>query len=546
MASHGYAWVLFCLLGLSGRPGWSHGDHGGGGGGNAASGTGLSALETDDSAKVAVDFYGYFGSSWASGYRGGDPLGAGGKIPVYYNQRLYLEGPFDRPHLVKPSLRPQYGDFSYIPTWQPTQTGIRAQYRFLPRFWGSASLVYSSDPVKTEAAEAGRALELHELLLKWSPESAAGLVLTVGSLDLVGAFCPIFDFFPLQHAEFQGMSISHTRPIGAGDLEMEVSAGREWIGRTKRTVHDSPLDLGDPGTAQLLDGVRDRVHFLGSARYLAPSGFHGEFLAGYQALPEDSTKAVFVAASSAAYGWKQASGWQAGIGLGYVGAAWEHHLSALHGSGDVRMAWSAPDPVYRWHVNPPEVPWTREGSSLSLATYWGAFRMGGAQVDFGAWMQWRRPASDTSLPYRPPGDTVDAAFSTQEFRALRIALDPRVRLGGKGWLGLRQDLILYLDPNAHANTTELLTDEALRPIRGAGSTGDTVQLEGPSRWEREAADCLVLTPYAQYDFTQGFHARAAWSGAWYGRAVSRQGTAGKFHGNATFSVWYTHSFSVAE
>lgn len=110
MGFHGYAFVLFCLFGLLSRPAWSHGDHGGGGGGHAASGTGLSSLERDDSAKVAVDLFGYFGSSWASGYRAGDPLGAGGKIPVYYNQRLNTEGPFDRLHLVKPSLRPQYGD----------------------------------------------------------------------------------------------------------------------------------------------------------------------------------------------------------------------------------------------------------------------------------------------------------------------------------------------------------------------------------------------------------------------------------------------------
>ena len=309
MSSHGSAFVIFFLLCLLMRPAWPHGDDGGGGGGHAASGSGLSMLEADDSLKFAVDLYGYFGSSWASGYHTGDPLGAGGKIPVYYNQRLYTEAPFDRPHLVKPSLRPQYGDFSYIPVWQPTQAEIRAQYRFLPRLWGSGSLSFSADPVKTEAAEAETSPELHELFLKWVPEKAPYLTFTVGSLDLVGAYCPIFDFFPMEHSEFEGLGIAFDGPLGSGGLQMELAVGKELIGRTKRTVHDSPLDLGDPGTALLLNNVRERTHFLGSLGYRSPSGYYGEVLGGMQVVPEDSTKVVFVSASSSSYHWARSFGW---------------------------------------------------------------------------------------------------------------------------------------------------------------------------------------------------------------------------------------------
>ena len=99
---------------------------------------------------------------------------------------------------------------------------------------------------------------------------------------------------------------------------------------------------------------------------------------------------------------------------------------------------------------------------------------------------------------------------------------------------------------AHANTSEPQTDEALRSIPVTLSDGSIGQMSGPSRWEREAADCHILSPFAQLDMGEDFHARVGWSGAWYDKEVSRQGTIGSFHANATLASWFTYRFGQTE
>ncbi|GEM_PF-3729454 len=533
--------VLLAMLAIPPMS-WSHGADAAAAIHPAHIGSGVDMLEPDDSLKIAVDMFGYLANSWTSTLGVGTPLGAGGKGPRYYNQWLYKNGPFDRPHLEKPDLRPGYEDFSYVPIWQPDQLELRTQYRFLPRIWGSLSLGYDADPITTESEDALHAPTVEELLLKWAPEQIPGWAFTFGQQTLAGSYCPIFDHFTLLHSGFAGLSASYQRTnSGGGKMEWTASVGREMVGRLKKTLEAKTQDIGDPGTALYTDGIRARNHFLAFARYTLAGGFYLGALGEYQNLPEDSTAIVPLAATEFKYHWRRSQGWQAGGEAGFAGSLWEHHFTMSHGDGDVNMAWSGPDAVFLPGRVSPDVEWTRTGSALSQAVYWGGFHPGGWRVDAGAWMQWRSPAKDTGYPYAAGADTA-LQLRSQDFRAVKFALETSWRLGGMLNLGLRYDGFLYLDPSAHANTTEPLTDAALRPIPIILPDGTQGQLTGPSPWEREAVNSHIVSVFAQLDPGGDFHARAGWSGAKYGKEVTRQGSIGDFHANATLAAWFTYRF----
>ncbi len=542
----GSAAITFALM-LWAIPAWPHGDDTGPKGGKPGHvGADVDLMEPDDSLPLCLDLYGYLGSSRAGGLRAGEPLGAGGKMPVYYNQKLYQESPAERPHMEQPDLRPGYSDFSYIPIWQPDQAEMRAQYRFLPRIWGSLSLAFSAEPNQVEMEDASHALQIEELWLKWSPERFPALAITLGSLELASGYCPIFDRFALEHSGFSGLRTRYAREDGSLPFALEAAAGAEISGRLKRTIHSNAQELSDPLNSTELDGERDRIHALLSARLGSSARSYVGLMTEYQALPEDSTVSMPMTATVFPTKWPASHGWQVGCESGWHGEAWEHHLSAARGQGDVHMAWSAPDAVWRidrtgWNVN-----WSHDGSALTQATYWGSVRGASWNLDWGAWWQWRQPAKDTSYPYntdRPGPDSV-ATLRSQDFRALRYSGDASFRAASALTIGLRVDAFVYLDPKAHANTQEYLSDAALRNIPDTLSDGSLSLKLGPSPWEREAVNARIFSPYAQADLGGDFHARATWTGAWYGNDVWRQGKASAFHSNFTLAAWFTYRFNA--
>jgi hypothetical protein len=538
-------WFLSLVLLATPNLTWSHGADATAAAHPAHIGSGVDMLEPDDSLKIAVDMFGYLANSWTSTLGVGTPLGAGGKGPQYYNQWLYKNGPFDRPHLEKPDLRPGYEDFSYVPMWQPDQLELRTQYRFLPRIWGSISLGYDADPINTETEDALHAPTLEELLLKWAPEGTPGLAFSFGQQTIAGSYSPIFDHFTLIHSEFAGLTATYEREAYSGvKMEGAGAVGQEGVGRLKKTVQSNTNDVGDPGTAMYTDGIRSRNHFLANIRFTSPGGFYLGFLGEYQSLPEDSTVMVPLAATLFRYHWRRSQGWQAGGICGYAGKFWEYHLTLSHGEGDVNMAWSGPDAISVPSRVPPDVEWTREGSALSQVIYWGGFHDGRWRFDAGIWTQWRNPAKDAGYFYATLSTGPDSILQlkSQYFRAAKLACEPSFKLSEFMTLGLRYDYFLYLDPLSHANTLEPLTDAALRPVEAILPDGSTAQMQGPSKWEREAANAQILSPFAQMDLGEGFHARAGWSGAWYSKAVNRQGSIGDFHANATLAAWFTYRF----
>ena len=507
-------------------------------------GSGVAMLEPDDSLDLCLDFYGYLGSAYASGARAGEPLGAGGKPSLYYNQWLYKDEPADRAHLEKPSLSPGFEDFSYIPIWQPNQAELRLQYRFSPRVWGSLSLGYSDDPVQTEADDAVHAPLLEELLVKWAPQSVPGTAFSMGSLDVTGAYCPLFDRFPLEHFDFEGVQ---AEIYGSGWLdgtELMLAAGTDLLGRMKRPIHPQTQDLSDPNTSTMMAGQRRRTVLLASLHHEWAGGFRVGALGGYQSLPEDSTLQMPVTAALLKYRWKASHGWLAGVEAEWSGPHGSQHFTMAYGNGDVKMAWSGPDPVSRIDRTPPDVEWSRQGSSLAQAFYWGDWSLpGNAHLDWAAWMQWRNPAQDTAYPYasgRLGADSV-ATLRSERFRALRIALDPSIPAFRICVVGIRYDGFFYLDPMAHSNTQELQTDPALRGIPDPASP-DSLLLFGPSKWDREAVDSHVFSPYFQMDPGGDFHVRASYSQAWYRVPVWRQGEVADRHGNFVLAAWVNYRF----
>jgi hypothetical protein len=524
---------------FDGTVAFAHGNHGAGSAGVAHAGAGIAAIEPDDSLKLSVDIFGYFAASLASGWRTGEPLGAGGKIPLFYNQALHREGPFERSDLVKKDYWPQYRDFSYNPLWIPSQLGLRTQYRFIPSVQGTVTAVYfgSLDRATLEP----NPIELDELFISWQPQNVPGLTLSVGRLFLVGTYSVPFDQFPLESFQVNGATLSYERPLASLSMRGQLTGGRAPLGRTtavERATVDPALDR------PFLDGVRERTHLYATAVIATAGGFSVGVLGGYQRLPADETTTNDLAPLT--HRWPAADGWQAGVEAGLSLGRFDQYLVVSHGSGDVEMAWGAPDYVYVEHPAVRQSRLIRAGSSLSQVVYWAAVGGPHFQIVGGAWGQWRRPArlpqswkifDDATL------QEVTLNLLPQDFRAAKFNLLPTYSRG-PFTIGVRLDGIRYLDKRATTNTIERLTDEALRPILvEGGSTMIETQLVGPSRWEREAVDNLIVSPLAEVRIGKVVRLRGAWSGAWYSKPVHRQRAASQFHANLTLSILLIHRFA---
>jgi len=515
-----------------------HGSHGAGSAGAGHFGAGIVTIRPDEDARFAIDLYGYFAASLARGWRMGEPLGAGGKLPLYYNQYLYREGPFERAALAKKDYWPQYRDFSYVPLWQPSQLGIRAQYRFLPTVQGTVTVAHfgSVDRVTEEPT----ALEFEELHVRWSPARAPGLSLTVGRLFLVGAYSVPFDQFPLENFLFDGAAARYERPMGGGELAFQIAAGTAPLGRTTRVEE---VDT-DPGrNLPILDSLRARNHLYATAGHLFGNGASIGALVGYQVIPADSSTSNDPV--PVLHVWPRRSGWQAGFEVGLARERLQQHLTVSHGRGDVEMGWGAPDYVDQPSAGSSQDRFLRQGSALTQISYWGGAWAGRMALLGGAWAQWRRPAKETLEWRRPDGPTGEQRLfqvTPQDFRALRINLIPMVT-AGPITAGIRLDGIRYFDKNATTNTVEPQTDEALRPIIQVGPDGVGHKVFGPSFWEREAADCAIVSPFAEAAAGSVFKVRLAWSGAWYSAPVYRQHRVSSFHANVSLSAWLVHRFA---
>jgi hypothetical protein len=529
------------LVSVAPASAFAHGSHGAGSAAVGHAGARISTIEPDETLKLSVDLFGYLTASMASGGRTGEPLGAGGKMSLFYNQRLHRESPFDRAGLAQKDYWPQYRDFSYNPLWTPSQLGVRAQYRFLPEVQGAITAAYFGT-LDRPTVEPGP-LELEELLLRWRPSRVPGLSITLGRLFLLGSYSPLFDQFPLEGFRFNGAAVDYRRPLGSAAWRVRLAGGKTPLGRTTAIENFDP----DPLKNHLfLDAGRERTHLYGTAGLETSGGLFVGVLGGYQLLPEaeSTSNDPFLVTAR----WPRATGWQGGVELGLVRGPVEQRLVLVHGYGDVEMGWSGPDFVLVADPAASQDRLLRRGSALSQVVYWGAVSTRSLRLGLGAWGQWRRPAKEPHVweLFDPATQGfVPVALVPQDFRAAKVALEPAYRRGPLT-VGVRLDGFHYFDKGATTNSIEPLTDEALRPVFVDPNSAIPNRVVGASRWEREAVDCLVVSPIVEWQFGEVVRLRGSWSGAWYTKPVRRQQIVSDFHANVTLAVWLVYRVGVPE
>ncbi len=517
------------------------------------SGNKVSTIEANDSLEVSLDVFGYISRSQGNDWRQGEPLGAGGKIPLAYDLSLYREEPFNKSYSYQKDLLPLYQDFSYIPLWQPNQLETRLNYRFFPRVWGTVSIDFNDAPTKADGKVVTNTPQINELLFKWGPESVQGLSFSIGKLRLFGDYSPVFDQFPLEKFRLSGIvaNYKHSFATGGG-VRFRLGAGGQFLGRTQSI--DSYIYSNGSNSQSLsyafLDGIRERYHLYGTGHWSNASSFSLGFLAGFQLVPSDSTFATdqdLINSPTASYHrWPRTVGWQAGGEAGYRMRNWNNQLTVSYGMSDVEMGWSSPDAVQDVTMdtimNKPR--FSRMGSSLLQTVYWSCYQGQKIRMEGGAWWQDRMPAKKWAVSYAANSASGLDTFNlqAQEFRAYKVTFQPSLTINGPFRIGLRWDHIGYLDPKAHTNTIEPLSNSTI--VR-TGSRDPTEPI-GPSLWEREAVNCDLVTQYAEIDIATGFQVRASWSGALYSDAVWRQGKTDSFHANAALSAWLTYHFGMSQ
>jgi hypothetical protein len=530
--------LVTAALTASSAAAFGHGSHGPSSGPVGHVGAGIATVRPDETLKLSLDLFGFLSGSLASGWRTGEPLGAGGKIPAFYNQHLYLLGPFERTGLAKKDYWPQYRDFSYNPLWQPSQLGMRVQYQFVPTLRGTVTAAYfgSLDRVTVEP----NPIELEELFGRWTPEALPGFSVSFGHLLMVGSYAASFDQFPLESFQFNGIALGYERAVGPAELRFQLAGGRTPLGRT------TAVEMIDPDPMrnhQNLDGVRERTHVYTTAAAHLASGFSFGLIAGYQVLPADETTTIdpFVAR----HVWRQSSGWHAGVEAGFARGAFGHLLTITHGWGDVEMATAAPDYVYVRETDARD-RFTREGSRVLQAVYSGHVTTRRFRLFTGVWGQWRRPSPVVrtySIFDELQQQMVTLTSPAQPFRAAKVNLEPALTFGPAA-VGVRLDGILYFDKKATTGTIEQVVDEALRPATITRPDGTQATVTGASLWEREAVDSLIVSPFVDVWIGQVVRVRGSWSGAWYTRPIHRQRQDAAFHANLTLSAWLVYRFGV--
>jgi hypothetical protein len=532
--------VLMLLAALvAPRGAWGHGSHGQSAGPVGHVGAGIATFRPDDSLELAIDLFGYLTASAAAGWRTGEPLGAGGKIPQFYNQYLYQMAPFERTALAKRDYWPQYRDFSYNPLWQPSQLGMRAQYQFVPSLRGTVTAVYfgSLDRVTVEP----NPIEIEELFARWTPERLPGFSVSFGHLLMVGSYAPSFDQFPMESFQLNGAAVAYEGAVGPAELRFQLAGGRTPLGRTTAVERIDP----DPTRNHpALDGVRERTHLYTTAAVGLANGLSGGLIAGYQILPADQTTTNDPAPST--HRWMRSSGWHVGAEVGLARPGQGHSLTFTYGQGDVELATAAPDYVYVTNPVDARDRFTRAGSRVYQAVYSTHLSTRRFRLFGGIWGQWRRPAPlERTWPVFDEATGQDASLTvrSQAFRAVKINVEPAVTIGPVAF-GVRLDGVLYPDKTATTGTVEAQVDEALRPRLVTTPDGLQAPVTAPSRWEREAVDSLIVSPFVDLWIGEVLRVRGSWSGAWYTSAVHRQRQNANFHGNVTLSAWLVYRFGV--
>ncbi len=553
------------------RQAWSH-IPGGGSGGGAFGGSGagrsfsgVSIYSVNDSAKIAFDFYGNLSYSLCADLNQGEPLGPGGRISNMYNTFLYQKYSSFNPCPYRSDFLLQQLDFGYTPLWQPNVLSCRLQYRFLPTVWGTVTMDCSLDELAVNIQNVSSSIQLGALHVKWAPRRLKGFSTTIGKVHVAGTYIPIFDQMPLENFLFNGLIGDYSRAFNnTVFLAGRIAVGQQFLGRT---VSFSDTTSNKMTLFSNVEKVRNRNHLFGSVQLGYKRAFGVKVVGGYQVVPADTTQVSYAGTTqplTCTIYHPRAAGWHVGMELAFNTKRTNHIGIAATGKGDVLMGRGAP-----YYINKPDnggvTDWfqpnelrpefTMAGSALTYGVYWANLNFKRLMIDLGLSGVWQRPAKDVvtysfyntywgldSAGYWVLIEQIDtSSIQAEDYKTLKGAMKASYRIGRNVRIGCRYDEIRFFNPDAHSNVPELGWQMA-DPM---DTTASTLKLlyNNPARWEREAVNTRIITPFLSFELVKTVRIRAQYACAFYDRPVYRQSRVSDFHGNFSLGVTVTYRFA---
>jgi len=525
------------------------------GGANTGSGSGVfqtATMKANDSAQIALDVYCHLGQAIGPENDDGEPLGTGGKVSNIYNTFLYGSLTSDGfPLPGRLDSRIQYGDFGYLPQWQPSTFSGRISYRFLPTLLGRMTIGSDLGQSDGNVNLTGDQLSLGELLFLWTPRTVDGLRISLGRQLWTGSYAGIFDQIPLEQFLFDGAITGYTtNALTDLSLSCTLGAGRKTAGRDV-TYSDTTKYGGI--YYQIREAVWHRYHLIGSISAVYKNNISATLIGGWQKLPRSASAASTdtLALTEQTRSVTGDDGWHIGLDLsGRIGRT-DQHVTLAYGSNDVLLGWSSPPftdtvtfhpgIVYFSHIPSTQYRFSREGSALLHGTWWMNMRTGRFKGSAGIWAVYAMPShrktvyafetSDASTGYETVYDSV--AVHADNSISVKGALEMSYRIVAQLHLGFRADFLQYTSPLSHSNAYEF-TPSGLDLI---------YQKDRPARWEYEAVNCRIATPYLQFIIANTLFIKGAYAFAWYDERVYRQGTFAPFHGNLILSTQLNWRFA---
>lgn len=549
---------------------WSHipgGGTGGGAFGGSGAGrsfSGVSIYNLNDSVKVAFDFYGNLSYSVCSDLNQGEPLGPGGWLSNMYNAFLYTEFTSLNVYPYRSDYILQQQDFGYTPLWQPNSISGRVHYRFLPNVWGTMTMDCNLDGLVDNVRNIANYIRFGELSVKWAPKFVKNFSTTIGKVHVGGTYIPIFDQMPLENFLFNGVIMDYSRDIkNKVFLSGRIAAGQEFLGRSVWYSDTSGSNMTLFGN---VDKIRNRNHLFVKAQIGYKRKLGAKFIGGYQVIPEDTTQVLYSGLNyplTRTLYHPRSTGWHIGMELAFNTKITNHIGVISYSKGDVRTGWGSPyfinkpdnGGVTDWYDSSEFIPdFTMEGSELTYGVYWANFNYKRIMLDLGISGFWQNPEKhpvtysfDNSHWEDSAGYTIwvhqidTLTLKAQDFKALKGAVKASFSIVKPLRIGVRYDEIHFFNPGAHTNSPELGVGFA-DPMDPSSSTFKMLYNKS-AKWEREAVNTRIITPFLSVELAKLLRIRAAYAFAFYEKPIIRQSRLSDRHGNFSLGATVTYRFA---
>ncbi len=560
---------LLLLLVLQWRV-WPHTPGGGtgggafGGSGSGRSFAGVSIYSLNDSAKMAFDLFSNLSYSLCSHLNQGEQLGPGGWLSNMYNAFLYTEFTSLNVFPYRSDYLLQQQDFGYTPVWQPNSVSSRLYYRFLPNVWGTMTMDCSLDGLADNVRNITNYIRFGELSIKWAPKVLKNFSTTIGKVHVGGTYIPIFDQMPLENFLFNGLIMDYSRGINKKVFfSGRIAVGQEFLGRTvwySDTTGNNMTLFGN------VDKMRNRNHLFVKAQIGYKRKLGAKFIGGYQVIPKDTTQVIYNGLNyplTRTLYHPRSAGWHIGMELAFNTKITNHIGIISYSKGDVRTGWGSPyyvnEPdnggVTDWYDSSEFIPdFTMEGSSLTYGVYWANFNYKGLMLDIGVSGFWQNPEKHSVAYSFDNGKWVDSSgyiiwvdqidtltLKAQDFKALKGAVKASFCIVKPLSIGVRYDEIHFINPDAHSNIPELGVGFP-DPMDPSSSTFKLLYNE-PARWEREAVNTRIITPFLSVELAKLLRIRTAYAFAFHDRPIIRQSKLSDRHSNFSVGATLTYRFA---